>query len=460
MGMLFKKGGPNVARRAPHTARAASGGSKTLGSTKPLGPAQQNAHRQPCLRPATPTKKRTPSESAPSTPLIDDGESALNLSVRSEYNDRDSRLARLARRNPTKALSTRELEEMRVEEKRREIQEMMRKNEMNRRKALHGPDQSCAGRTNKPIKVTTPRAFDLSEPPTPTTRSREPGVMGTPDLSVGELSVDYSVDECQLPASLRKKTGTPSDNGRKTPSKTNWKPQLTVPKEPNFATAGRRLSRSESRGRREQEEVSVGRAASNERSVGRAASSERSVGRAASSERTRRASPRGSRESTPERKHLDVYAAAARLERRAAVADTATTTRAAVISANRAPVVSPPVAVVVSTGASVAAAPSAKGTSSAQERAHRARVAVQQKKEEEARVAQEKWHGVFKGQTASLVEDAAAGGERRARTMVRPPQEWDEAGEMSVRSSRSIQSDGPVKRPGFGSASGRPCLER
>ena len=35
-----------------------------------------------------------------------------------------------------KTLSTRELEELRVEEKRREIQEMMRENEMNRRKAL------------------------------------------------------------------------------------------------------------------------------------------------------------------------------------------------------------------------------------------------------------------------------------------------------------------------------------
>jgi len=141
-----------------------------------------------------------------------------------------SRLTQLSRKSLAKrCLSSKELEELEVMEKRREVSAMLRRNQVNCRKALHATDLSNAGRVQSHAKLTQPKEFRLSCPPTP----RSPG---SPLPSCAELDTS-EVDSIQgdyFSRSLRTSRSCQSLESSK-----GWRPQLTVPKGPELRTVRR-----------------------------------------------------------------------------------------------------------------------------------------------------------------------------------------------------------------------------
>lgn len=407
--------------------------------------ATPRCNQQPSVRPSTPTRTRSEAEnvltphtgriSVRSLPMTPDAQdryevesSVAEMSVCSEMS-RESRLTQLSRRtNFRRHLSSKELEEMQVEEKRREVRDMIRRNQVNCRKALNASDVSTAGRVvTRPSKMTVPKEFNFSAPPTPRTPRTD-------------LSVCSDSEELSVLTSARRKGGSASAR-KATPTK-QWKPQLTVPKGPDLHTSSR-LSTCGSRRSLScpPEDVDV-----------------EDENRPAA--RRREASVRAS---TPESRRIEVYAAVSRAERRATTAARAAAAPAAPAgAAARQP---------VDHRNPAASRPSKKVASTAQERAQLARRLVQQKKDEEARAAQEMMC-VFKKPAA------AAAATERPRPLVNPPPDWDGAGEMSVCSSRSNASSvldrtrgmldhgkgrpksarGLAPRPSFGSSAARPCM--
>mmetsp|Transcript_36757 Transcript_36757/g.84860 ORF Transcript_36757/g.84860 Transcript_36757/m.84860 type:complete len:451 (-) Transcript_36757:113-1465(-) len=199
--------------------------------------------RTPVVRsPRTPKVQEVPAPNTARTPATQEGkrlEDADDLcpSVCSEkfsmYSETStvSRLTQLSRKSLSRrCLSSQELEEIQVMEKRREVSAMMRRNQVNCRKALHATDLSSAGRVQSDVKLTQPREFHLSCPPTP----RSPG---SPLPSCAE-----DADDCEsvrgdfFPRMLRSSRSCQSLESAK-----SWKPQLTVPKGPDLRTV-RRLS--------------------------------------------------------------------------------------------------------------------------------------------------------------------------------------------------------------------------
>lgn len=107
-------------------------------------------------------------------------------------------------------------------EKKRQLSAMMRRNQMNCRKALLQSDLSSAGRKQSTTKLTEPREFHFSCPPTP--RSPSPA------------SERYDPEESKAEYFPRFLRGSSSCQ-----SLDSWKPQLTVPKGPQLQVV-RRLS--------------------------------------------------------------------------------------------------------------------------------------------------------------------------------------------------------------------------
>lgn len=263
------------------------------------------------------------------TPEREEGESLLaSVSMCSELS-RESRLTQLSTRSTMRRhLSSKELEEVQVEQKRRELQEQIRRNQVSCRKALGASDVSTAGRVHgRPAKMTIPKEFNFSRAATPKTPRADISV-----CSDGEdLAPSRSSTLRSRPASARKPTPT-----------RQWKPQLTVPKAPELHTA-RRLSSSGPR-----------------RSL---SCPPEDVAAEVASEDEERRRERPERPGTPKSR---ASAAAPRAERRAAAA------------AQAAP--------------AAARGPAAAGPckrAAALERAQLARRLAQQQKDEEARAAQE-----------------------------------------------------------------------
>jgi len=141
-------------------------------------PQSRNYNRQPCLRPPSPTQERRGSRG----PFTDHEDMSCNasfasVSVRSEMSV-ESRLSRLSRRSVTKRQpSAQERERMEVDEARRKLEKMRRRNEVSCRKALYTPmSVTSAGQVRRSMRLTVPKEFSLSAPPTARVRSREPSV--------------------------------------------------------------------------------------------------------------------------------------------------------------------------------------------------------------------------------------------------------------------------------------------
>lgn len=402
-------------RRSPQAARLVT--SRTPQVTP-------RAAQQPCLRPATPPRSRAgespcrhlmSSRSLPMTPErrtmadLDDGEPSIaSISVYSEIVGNESRLSRLSRRSSGRQpLSTKELEQMRVEKKRLELREMVRKNEINRRKALVAPDTpGCAPRS---LRATIPREFGLS-------------VASTPRLDKHSVSVD---SEDRRRGLLTPKA---SPAARKPAEAKQWKPQLTIPRGPALRT-DRRMSRSERRVDGEDTESEAG--------------TEDSVMSMTQDSVSRQRSAPTPRAATPERRRLEVYAAAARAERGAAQ-------RASGCSGGTGSAGALPGA---GGGTGASEPPQAHervvAGAAAKERARLAREVARQHKDEEALAVKDKVC-LFKGtKAADRPKDAPVAAAAAALRLEKSQ------GDLVSERPRLLAQ----RRPSFGSSTARPCLK-
>lgn len=208
------------------------------------------------LRQSTPPRNR-PTARALMTPerhseVYDDTASLLSMSVYSEVSVESrtsdtSRISLLSKKSSTKkVLSSEELERQQVEQKKRELQKMMKQNKANSRKVCKPDAALGVGRHRRSTGATMPQEFSLTRscPTTP----RSPGCRSCyTDCDEADISM-HSTDS-QWNQSLRsdRSSVSGSNPARKT---RGWRPTLTVPQGPNLATSrrpsveGRRLSRS------------------------------------------------------------------------------------------------------------------------------------------------------------------------------------------------------------------------
>lgn len=196
-------------------------------------PMTARAPRTPKTEPWVPltarTPARTPKVRSPSREKRLEEDDDLTASVGSGHfslhseTSGHSRLTQLSRKSFSKRiLSSKELEELEVMEKKRQLSAMMRRNQMNCRKALLQSDLSSAGRKQSTTKLTEPREFHFSCPPTP--------------HSPSPASERYDPEESKAEYFPRFLRGSSSCQ-----SLDSWKPQLTVPKGPQLQVV-RRLS--------------------------------------------------------------------------------------------------------------------------------------------------------------------------------------------------------------------------
>merc|ERR1719291_68208 len=439
--------GENADHNVPKRASKKVGAAPAAPQSARSGPVQL----MPCQRPSTPRSKGAAAESLPSgrktprssklqaTPerrpsaAYSDGEGdSRSLASLSVYSDvgQQSRLTQLSRKTFTRQqLSTKELEEIQVEEKRRALREMIKRNGVNCRKALNATDLGSAGRTDRSMKVTVPKEFNLSR-----------GVPRTPRSARSECAASDSESDAGEPPRRQGAGGAPKHSA--SASSQRWQPQLTVPKGPQLCTDRR---------------VSLGL-----RRTMSCPADEESV-----------ASDKAGRPCTPEKRRREAFVEAAAMERHAAV----TSTRAPGGAASGAG--SPPAARTPRAGAAfsspeeasskaLSARPlkSSKQAGSLQERAERARLDAQQKKDDEARATKEKVC-IFR-KPAGQARPAKA----PARQELGNRQEQDNADMLSVGSRHSVRSSASAgcagagggskggarpRRPSFGSAAERPC---
>jgi len=373
---------PNFRSGAQHVIKAAAKGLKSPTS-------QQRSSRS-----LTPSPAITPHVmSLPMTPERDGHEpsSALDTSCESRWTQLSRRSS--LRRHP----SSKELEEMEVEQKRREVHELIRRNRVSCHRALNAVDSCSAGRAaSRPMKMTVPKEFSLSAPPTP----RSPPASASPSESEEDTLRSRSLSAKATPA-------------RKPPQTKPWRPQLTVPKPPELHTT-RRLSACGT-GRLSKAPSDDVDSQSRERSTSTVKTSPVRAGS--------RPKPSPTRPCTPERCGLEVYTAFTRAQRQAAGGfRSAGTQQHEAVGAT--PVIS------------------RKGAR-AQERAEHARQLVQQKKDEEARAAQEKVC-IF----------------RKSGILVNPPPDWDAFAQRSDSTLRRepLSARGLEPRQGFGSSAERHCM--
>mmetsp|Transcript_69851 Transcript_69851/g.220500 ORF Transcript_69851/g.220500 Transcript_69851/m.220500 type:complete len:480 (-) Transcript_69851:53-1492(-) len=415
----------------------------------------RSAAKQLSARPSTPNRTKTEPEnvltphlgqasvmSLPMTPEREREEQTLSAAPASlcPETERESRLVQLSRRSSLRRyLSSKELEELQVEQKRREVHELIQRNQVTCRRALNAAEVGTAGRAcARPAKVTIPKEFNFAGPTTPRTPRA--------DLSICSDSEDASY------LHSARRHGAPASARKATPTR-QWRPQLTVPKGPELHTT-RRLSTSGSRRSLSCPPNDLGAEAS---------CLSEDLGELSEGQAAEQAPP--PRPSTPTGRRLEVYAAASRAERRAAAAARAAAPSASAASAGAAGGLGGRSA----TADRVAAAPrpGKVRAAAARDRAELARRLVHQQKDEEARAAQE----------AICVFKKPAAAAERPRPLINPPPDWTGGSEMmSVGSTRSCTSlertpaksepskgrptsaRGPVIRPSFGSTAARPCL--
>lgn len=336
---------------------------------------------QPCLRPQTPTRSRDSRTESPAgrsrsqPPLTPDQcgasdadslhERCTEMSVYSEtsHASQESRLSRLSKRSTSqKFISSKEMDRLKVEEKRKEVRDMIKRNQVNCRKALLATDVGSAGRAVNTTKVTIPEDFAFSTEK----RARTPRGARTPRTPRVDDSLNDSV------GSLRAKTPRSA-----APAK-SWQPELTVPKGPVLRTM-RRLSGARRTASCPPEEADA------------------AAGGSGDGARTRACTPE---------KRREVYRAAAQIER----------SKVAVVKASGS--FAPPARGVPKATAAAAAARAARESaaapivitaagataSTAQERAQRARMLAQQKYEE-AQATKDKT-SVFKRSQAAAASAA------------------------------------------------------
>mmetsp|Transcript_42285 Transcript_42285/g.122245 ORF Transcript_42285/g.122245 Transcript_42285/m.122245 type:complete len:586 (-) Transcript_42285:255-2012(-) len=415
-----------------------------------------DGHAQP--RPSTPTRSR-PQEHSAAAPMPDrqggggleaphrlhmtpdrhgyiEDEEALgpepsmaSMSVYSEMSQ-ESRFSRLSRRSTAKRhMSSKELEELQIEEKRRQVLELIKRNQRNCRKALVGADVASAGRAQHVVrKVTMPQEFSFSVPSTPRLRRRDASAdRGSEAASDGDDIVG-----------TRRLSRSATQESVGSVGHRAWRPKLTVPQGPRLRTC----QRGGGLGRK-----SLSCPPADEPASASASECELSVGAG------------GSRAPTPERRRM-AYAAAAKAERGRA---------AAVVGKAANPLGSRP-----------------EAAKSAQERAQQARLHAQQRMDEQARAVSDKI-SIFKRTPGALaarppVGPSGAGDLQRApsKRMVQPPDGWQPAraplsarggvgpaaaaaaaAAVAPRTPREGQ-DAVAKAtgkpsPSFGSTSRRPC---
>lgn len=441
---------------------------KKVGAAPAAGARSSSVQLMPCQRPSTPRSKAkgaaaaeslpsgrktprssklqmTPEHRRPSSVYSDGEGDSRSLASLSVYSDvgQQSRLTQLSRKTVTRQhLSTKEREEIEVEEKRRALREMIKRNGVNCRKALNATDLGSAGRTDRSMKVTVPKEFNLSRgvPRTP----RSESVASDFESDGGELS-------CHQSASGRRASVQHSASA----SSLRKQPQLTVPKGPQLRTDRR---------------VSLGL-----RRTMSCPADEESV----TSDQASR-SLLSARDCTPERRRK-AFVEAAAMERHGAVTSRAPGGAASGAGSPLAPRtpragVAAPAPRTPRAGAAasspeeasskpLSARPlkSSKQAGSVQERADRARLEAQQKKDDEARAAKEK----------VCIFRKPAGQARPAKAPTKQElgnrQEQDNADMLSVGSRHSVRSSASAgcggagkggarpRRPSFGSTAERPC---
>lgn len=230
----------------------------------------------PCMRPASPAKKKGLEQSSPAprgqmhgTPsvshmedspgqeasIIDDGASFASMSVGNAsvgtFADMStfscsSRLDSLSRRSVShRQLSTDELKRREVLQKKADLARQMRKNEENCRKNRDPDTNFITG--HKSTKITVPKEFALSQPGTPRLKeSRES--RGFPDNEDSVCSVQSARGPRrqagtpatpatpQTPLSSQRSTTPTTKERARADSAKRWRPQLTVPKGPTCAS--------------------------------------------------------------------------------------------------------------------------------------------------------------------------------------------------------------------------------
>jgi len=405
---------PTKNRRTTGDAATPAGGAAPLSARTP---AQTPARTPARATPARTTPARTTPARTPDAKSVLNDDDYLNTSVysvsASMYSESSnmSRLTQLSRKSISKRhLSTKELEELEVEEKRRQVNEQMRRNQVNCRKALHAADLNSAGRVQSTTKLTAPKEFNLSCPPTP----RSPP--GTPAPSCAASECGSTKGE-NFSRSLR----SASSQSLQQPVE-RWKPQLTVPRGPDLRTV-RRLSS----GRRRVSSCPPDEADS----LSVSTLSVSSIGTA------RKAMSRPvSRASTPERRREEVKVPTSSAAKAAAKAPAATPRSKAATS---------------SSGQKAGGASSTR-----EEKAQRAREMAQKRKEEEAKANKAKMF-VFKrsstpdgAKSTTSMLSVGSCQSLRSNGSIKPS-----TGEASVSSGRPQSAR--VRRPSFGSATPRPC---
>lgn len=216
----------------PHKAKSGTGPDC---SSMQQSPGRQSMHsllmtpRNTIARTPTTTPKKTPGTRCHNEPdMCNSSVYSACPSALSELSHA-TRLDQLSRRVVSKKqLSSEELEELAVEEKKQEVRRLLRRNQANCRKAILGPgrDMAASGRAQSDQKLTEPKEFNLltlqrsPRSPAPSCAASDVGSLDDLDLNTSVLSV----------------------------RSTKWKPQLTVPTGPDLwverrLSGGRRLSR-------------------------------------------------------------------------------------------------------------------------------------------------------------------------------------------------------------------------
>lgn len=163
------------------------------------------------------------------------------------------RLDQLSKRTfSKKLLSSEQLEELAVQEKKREVNRMIHRNQTNCQRAIHGTDVASTGRVQSNMKLTAPSEFNLST-------SRRPGRSPGPSCAASDVGSEIGSDLSMSVLSRQAK----------------WTPQLTIPMGPALRVE-RRLSgeRRRSRGLSE-EPATEGLASGSQKIASRTATPER-----------------------------------------------------------------------------------------------------------------------------------------------------------------------------------------
>lgn len=222
-------------------------------TTRSTGTGREPVQVLPCMRPRTPQKTRNGLESAspgtgrmgrgtpsqlqtmaesPEPSIVGDDNASCpdhnasfaSASVYSELSTCSSRLDQLSRRSSSRrTLSTDELREQEVEDKKRDLAKQMKRNEMNSRKCRE-PDNLA--NTRKSTRCTLPKDFNLSARTTPRIKELR-------SLSDSEDSVCSARSAPRLRRGEGRTPQSSPSTSRAGPVATRkWSPQLTVPQGP------------------------------------------------------------------------------------------------------------------------------------------------------------------------------------------------------------------------------------